>query len=158
MIRLLNEARTTIGHFAGYDDLVDHINKTESSRIKLLNALNHMLWTPHALDQSRWSFVYYRYDFLKTIYSTMKEPPITAIEREAFEQGLDLVEIYQGTENNPLQIPVEQDTDIESLKKGFCLAYCNAHGYTLSETFEFPGSVDSEEQKGTAGGEDDLAV
>lgn len=167
MIRLLNEACTTIGDFAGYDDLVDHINKTESSRIKLLNSLNHMLWALHALDQSRWSFIYYKYDFLKTIYSTMKEPPITGIERGALRQGLDLIEVHQGSEGDPLQIPVSRDTDIESLKWDFCLAYCEAHDYTLSETFETSkilepmktvDSMDSEERKGTAGGKDDLAV
>ena len=164
MIHLLNETRTSIGSFANYNDLVHHINKTELSRTKFLNALKHTLAVSHVLDQSFWNFIYYKYDFLKTIYSCMKEPPLTEIEREAFRQGLDLIEINQGSEDNPLQIPVNQDTNIESLKKDFCLAYCKAHNYVLSENFETSESsqhldlVDMEEQEETIGGEDDPAL
>ena len=164
MLHLLNETRTSIGSFANYNDLVDHINKTELSRIKFLNALNHTLAVPYVLDQRFWSFIYYKYDFLKNIYSCMKEPPLTGIEREAFRQGLDLIEINQGSEDNPLQIPVDRDTDIESLKKDFCLAYCWAHDYVLSETFETTEPSQSldfgnmDDREGTKGGEDDPTV
>ena len=125
MLHLLNETRTSIGSFANYNDLVDHINKTDLSRAKFLNALNNTLVVPHVLDQSLWSFIYYKHDFLSTIYSCMKEPPLTGIEREAFRQGLDLIEINQGSEDNPLQIPVDRHTDIESLKN--VAFYCNSN-------------------------------
>ena len=86
------------------------------------------------------------------------------IEREAFQQGMDLIEINQGSEDNPLQIPVDRNTDIESLKKDFCLAYCWAHDYVLSETFETTESSQSldfgnrDDREGTKGGEDDPTV
>jgi hypothetical protein len=113
-----------------------------------------MLGVPHVLDQGFWSFIYYEYDFLNTVYSCMKDPPLTEIEREAFRQGLDLIEIQQGNEDNPLQIPVDRNTDIESLKKEWCEDYCKAHGYFLKVTLH--NETDPESLK--TGGSDDPAV
>jgi hypothetical protein len=140
MIHLLNEHGTNIGSFDDYSALTEHINKTELSRLNLLNAMNNALGSPYALDQRKWSFVAYKYSVLKTMYSCTKEPPITEIEKQTFQQQLDLIEIFQGTADNPVQVPVTENTDIGSLKKDFCLAYCKAHHYTLSETSCFSGT------------------
>lgn len=158
MIHLLNKDHTNIGSFANYSDLIDFINNKEQSRLKFLNTLNHTLEVPYVMDQSRWSFIYYKHAHLKAMYSCTKEPPIIGIEREAFQQELDLIEVYQGTESNPLQIPVNQDTDIETLQRDFCLAYCMAHGYTLSGILGTSGLGSPGEGEGTPGGEDDLSV
>jgi hypothetical protein len=142
MIHLLNEHRANIGSFEDYSALTDHINKTELSRLNLLNAMNATLGSPYALDQRKWSFVTYKHSVLKTMYSCTKKPPITEIEQLAFQHQLDLIEIFKGTADNPLQFPVTENTDIGSLKKDFCLAYGKAHHYAISESSCFGGTED----------------
>lgn len=55
---------------------------------------------------------------------------------------------------NPIQLPVRQDLDIESLKKEWCEDYCKAHGYSLIETF----NNENQSEPSTPGGSDDLVV
>ena len=121
MIHLLNETHQNIGDFQNYNDLADYIHKIELSRTRLLIAIDPDLNIFPDWEQERWGFTIYTHEFSKTIYSAMREPPLTGIELEAFQQGLDLIEIYYGDANNPVQIPITEDTNIESLRKDWCL-------------------------------------
>jgi hypothetical protein len=77
---------------------------------------------------------------------------------EAFQKGRDLIEIHYGDADNPVQIPITEDTDIESLRKDWCFAYCKAHNYGILETPDFLGCEDTKNNGETTGGEDDMAL
>ena len=159
MIHLLNASHQNIGCFQNYNDLADYIHKIELSRTRLLIA-GIDLNLSNNWEQEHWGFAVYTHEFSKTIYSAMREPPLTGIELEAFQQGLDLIEIHYGDANNPIQIPITEDTDIESLRKDWCLSYCKAQDYTVLDTLEKKG-IDFEDtgsHEKTIGGDDDLAL
>lgn len=159
MIHFLNVSHQNMGEFRNYNDLADYIHKIESSRTKLLIA-GLDLNPSNDWEQEHWGFAVYTHEFSKTIYSAMRAPPLTGIELEAFQQGLDLVEIYYGDANNPVQIPITEDIDIESLRKDWCLAYCKAHNYTVLDTLETKGMdfEDTGSREKITGGKDDLAL
>lgn len=147
MIHLLNESREHIENFNSYGELADYIHKKELSRTRMLASMTFdWMHLPPNLEEE-WSFVVYTHESLKTTYATMRNPPLTEIEWEAFERGLDLIEIHYGNARSRTQILVTGDVDIESLQKDWCLAYGKAHDYIIEET-----------GTNTAGGKDDLAL
>ena len=148
MLHLLDENFSRIGSFKTYGEVVDFIHNSQIYHLTYVNNRDYSLGATLDLKDTGWRFVYYKHSELNTIYSCMKEPPIEGIEREAFEQGLDLIEIHHGSPLNPIQLPVRQDLDIESLKKKWCEAYCKAHGYSLIETL----SNENLSQPSTPGG------
>ena len=154
MLHLLDENFSRIGSFKTYDEVVGFIHNSQIYHLVYVNNRDCPLVSPLDLKDTGWRFVCYKHSELNTIYSCMKEPPIQGIEREAFEQGLDLIEIHHGSPLNPIQLPVRQDLDIESLKKEWCEAYCKAHGYSLIETF----NNENQSEPSTPGGSDDLVV
>lgn len=154
MIQLLNESHTHVmGYFQNYNELADYIQQTEASRIRMLAAicldLNYPCW-----DREYWGFTVYAHETLKTTYAAMKKPPLTETEREAFQRGLDLLEIHYGDGNNPVQIMVTEDVDIESLRKEWCLSYCKARHYAILD----PERREPETSGNTTGGGHDLAL
>jgi len=153
MIRLLNASYQHVEYFENYDKLADYIHKRiELSRTRLLIAMDPDLNTFPDWEQEHWGFMIYTHEFSKTLYLAMREPPLTGIELEAFQQGLDLIEIHYGDADNPVQIPVKEDTDIQSLRKDWCFAYCKAHSYIILDC------EDTRNTEGTRGGEDDMAL
>ena len=158
MIRLLNASYQHVGYFKNYNNLADYIHKIELSKTRLLIAIDPDLNIFPDWEQERWGFTIYTHEFSKTIYLAMREPPLTGIELEAFQQGLDLIEIHYGDANNPVQIPITEDTDIESLRKDWCFSYCKAHNYIILERPDFFGCEGTRNNEGTTGGEDDLSL
>jgi len=152
MLHLLDENFSRIGSFNTHDEVVDFIH---NSQIYHLVYSSNSLGATLDLEETGWRFVYYRHSELNIIYSCMKEPPIKGVESEAFDQGLDLIEIHHGSPLNPIQIPVTPDLDIEHLKKEWCEAYCKAHGYSLLETLN---NNEGLSESPMTGGSDDLVV
>jgi len=133
MLHLLDESFSRIGSFKNYGEVVDFIHNSQIYQLTYANNQEHPLVSVLDLKDTKWRFVYYKHSELNIIYSCMNEPPIHGIERQAFEQGLDLIEIHYGSSLDPFQFPVTADLDIESLRKEWCEAYCKAHGYVLME-------------------------
>jgi hypothetical protein len=154
MLHLLDENFSRIGSFNTHDEVVGFIHNSQIYHLVYVNNRDDYLGGTLDLAEMGWRFVYYRHSELNIIYSCMSEPPIKGIELEAFKQGLDLIEIHHGSPLNPIQIPVTEDLDIESLKKEWCEAYCKAHGYSLIETLKNEGLSESP----MTGGSDDLVV
>ncbi len=154
MLHLLDENFSRIGSFKTYGEVVDFIHNSQIYHLVHVNISGHPLVSPLDLKDTGWRFVYYKHSELNTIYSCMKDSPIKGIEREAFEQGLDLIEIHHGSPLNPIQLPVKEGLDIESLKKEWCEVYCKAYGYSLIETL----SNENLSRPSTPGGSDDMAV
>ena len=154
MLHLLDENFSRIGSFKIYDEVVDFIHNSQIYHLVYVSKHHYPLAETLDLKEVGWRFVYYKHTELNIIYSCMKEPPIKGIEREAFEQGLDLIEVHHGNPLNPIQLAVTADLDIEFLKKEWCEAYCKAHGYSLIETLNNEGLSESP----MTGGADDLVV
>lgn len=131
MLHLLDENFSRLGSFETYSELVDFIHNSQIYHLTYISNHDHPLVSPLDLKDTGWRFVYYKHSDLNIIYSCMHEPPIKGIERQAFDLGLDLIEIHHGSPINPIQLPVTADLDIEYLKKEWCEAYCTVHRYSL---------------------------
>jgi len=154
MLHLLDEYFDQLGSFKTYGEVVDFIHNSQIYHLVYVNTRDHPLVGGLDLKEREWRFVYYKHSELNIIYSCMNEHSIQGIERQAFDQGLDLIEVHHGSPLNPIQIPVTEDLDIESLKKEWCEAYCKYHGYTIIEAL----GNENPSEPSTPGGSDDLVV
>ena len=155
MLQLLNQYHTPTGTFETYGSLIEHIHKIELSRLDFLNRMHSTLQHSYVFEGwGMWRFIVYRHEELKEIYAVMDNPPLTGIEREAFEQKLGLVEVRKGSVGLPVRILLTEDLDIRALQKDWCESYCEAHGYSILEDLnsEIPSGLP------TAGGSDDLDI
>ena len=122
MIQLFRSDGNAIGLFEDFDKLSNHINTIETTK----------LTEPRScFDEDIWSFSLFTNKRLSYIFYKTLEQSFSKIGKEAFDQGLDLIEISKGDYGNPLQIPVTPDVDIQELKKNWCYEYCDAHGYVM---------------------------
>lgn len=154
MLHLLDENFSRIGSLKNYDEVVAFIHNSQIYQLVYVSNHNYPLAATLDLKEAGWRLVYYKHTELNIIYSCMNEPPIKGIEKQAFEQSLDLIEVHHGSPLNPIQIPVTEDLNVESLKKEWCEAYCKAHGYSLLKTL----NNDNFSQPSIPGGFDDLVV
>lgn len=156
MLHLLDKHYARIGSFRTYGEVVEFIHNSQIYHVNSIKTRDHPLISSLELKEVRWRFAYYRHEELDIIYSSMKEPPIKGIELQAFEQGLDLIEIHYGIPLNPIQLLVRSGLDIESLMREWCEAYCNSQGYSLIEIV----TLNIEDVSGSpkTGGADDLVV
>lgn len=138
MIQVFSSDQKAIGQFKDYDQLVKHLNTLENDKLSQCSS---------RAPSETWSFAIYSHKRLSYIYYKTLERSFNQAGKEAFEQELDLIEIYKGTFQNPLQIPASKDVDVQSLKEDWCHDYCEAHNYLLvdyRQTFEsqtFPHKV-----------------
>ncbi len=154
MLHLLDKNLSRIGSFETYGSLIDYIHHSRIRKLRFLIYRTYPFDSVLDGEESNWRFVYYKHAQLRTVYSCMKEPPLTQIEKEAFDQELDLIELYQGDPARPLQIPVTDDVNIQQLQRNWCESYCKTHEYSITETFN---NESVPESPGT-GGSDDLGV
>lgn len=124
MIQIFGTDKTVIGLFKNYDELFKHINTQESSKLSESSS---------CFPGNIWSFVLFTNKRLSYIYYKTLEKSFSAIGRQAYEQELDLIEISRGDFQNPLQIPVTPDVNIQELQKNWCQDYCDNQGYVLVE-------------------------
>lgn len=117
--------------FKNFDYLLEYINLHENSPLVDCNSYH---------DQQKWKFIYHLYRKLSNQCETMSHPALTGRELEAFEQQLDLIEIYSGDSQSIEQIIVTPDLDVAGLIKNWCFNYCYAKGLVLLEIF--PGTFD----------------
>lgn len=122
MIQVFGSNQKPVGIFQNYDELCQHFNAIESS--KLLECSSCSL-------SETWSFTLYTHKRLSYIYYKTLEKSFSKVGKEAFEQELDLIEIYKGDFKYPTQIPVAHDVNIQELKENWCREYCDAHNYIL---------------------------
>ena len=123
MIEILNERKEKL-EFESYESLFDYIKK----KIKDQNLLEE--------GQEDWNFVVHSSEKLATVYhSAVKAIRIllTPKEQEAYEKELNLLEMYKGNSETPMQIVLTNDINIHDMKKSWCRDYCLEHGYTISE-------------------------
>jgi hypothetical protein len=122
MIQVFGSNKEAIGQFDNYDALFKHINSIENSKLAECSS--------RSLGEI-WSFALYTNKRLSYIYYKTLERSFSKVGKEAFEQELDLIEIYKGDFQNPIQIPVTADINVQELKESWCQEYCEAHHYLL---------------------------
>ena len=122
MIQVFGSNKEAIGQFNNYDELFKHINSIENSKL--------MECSSRSLGEI-WSFALYTNKRLSYIYYKTLERSFSKVGKEAFEQELDLIEIYKGDFKSPIQIPVTPDVNVQKLKETWCQEYCDSHNHLL---------------------------
>ena len=115
------QALTTTGIqkvFNTYNGLFGHI--VESENLKLFG--DHRQFA-----QTEWSFVVFSPQNVSRLYQNREKNSMPQILKEAYENGLSLIEICTGDCEHPVQILCTPDVDIDNLKKTWSLEYCKAH-------------------------------
>ena len=109
-----------------YDELHTIIMKKESQKFLELY---------HELEQMPWSFMSFTPQQVSIIHTHTPHSLLTEVVKEAYKKEVGLIVICRGGFEKPLEILNTPDADIKALKKKWCLAYCDAHGYTIVENF-----------------------
>lgn len=80
------------------------------------------------VDHRSWSFTAYPPERVAHLYHNWKKcfdnPQVHPGVKEAYEQGLGLLEVCTGDYDNPYYIAIATDLNIEALKKQWHLDYC----------------------------------
>ena len=127
MLEIYNAKQQKVGTFKSYKQLFRSIQKIE--RLRLLKG-------DYPAGQSTWLFEYRNYEKLFMVYAHMSGKPLTAIEREAYNQQRDVIEIYRGEYAFPVQLIVTPKLDVDALRKQWCREYCEAHGLSIGRILE----------------------
>lgn len=122
MIEIFNGSKGKLV-FQSYNGLFRHIREIEKQ--KLLET-----------GQRNWNFIIHSNERLSgTYWSAVKafEIFLTPKEQQAYENGLNLLELYKGDPENPYQVILTPDVNLKEIKKSWCRDYCIENGYTVSE-------------------------
>lgn len=122
MIEISNENERAT--FTSYEDLLNHICQTEKK--KSLEAGVFCCWR----------FTVYSHEELTKDFMTaskVMEILVTKKEQEAYENNLELLEIYKGNPDESNQIILTDDVNIDELMKDWCRDYCLSNGYRICE-------------------------
>jgi hypothetical protein len=123
MIQIFGSDHKAIGLFKDYDAIFKHINTLENSKLMESSAFPKDIWTFVIFTNKRLSYIYH-----KTL-----ERSFSKVGKEAYENELDLIEISKGDYQNPIQIPVTADVNVQELRKRWCQEYCDSHDYVIVE-------------------------
>lgn len=127
MIELLTADQKKVGVFQTTEELFRSICILEN--IKKLNSVDYF-------NKASWDFTVYSVEEVYELFHKMRKTDITEPLQKAYAQQLGLLEICQGDFQNPIQILLTPDLDMDQYKRTWCLAYCQAHGYTIVENEE----------------------
>jgi hypothetical protein len=87
----------------------------------------------HEIGATQWGFVVFPPKKVPDLYLNLKQKPIPARLKEAYEQQLGVIEICKGDYANPTWVPITFDLDIGQLKKDWYLECCKKHGFFVIE-------------------------
>jgi len=127
MIWIFKSDRASAGFCENYEDLFQYIREKEN--------LKPLEGQPMGRP---WSFTLFTPQQVSTIYLNMKRSRPTETLKETHLKELGLLEIYRGDLQKCKEVLVTPDVDIEALKKEWCLEYCDAHGYIVTEIISSP--------------------
>ena len=133
MIRMFNSKNGRVGSHKTFEEVCDHFRRVEHLKPSLEEI-------PCGTD--RWDFVYWPHKRLSSVHEHPNNFQFSQAEREAYENDLDLIEIFDGRSESADQYVVTPDLDIDSLMREWCFDYAYSHGYTILETLsgELPGT------------------
>lgn len=108
--------------FENYNELFDYIVAVEN---------NTLLENQSDNKQGDWCFNIYLPTQVSVLFTHAIEQD-DAI-REAYEEELSLIEVCAGSYKHPVYIVSSANTDIDFLKKKWCLDYCTYHDFILRD-------------------------
>ena len=111
-----------IGYFKDYNDLFENLIGTENTKLIAVNQ--------NARDRD-WAFTIHPPQRITAFFAHLKDS-CEAI-KEAFEEGLPLVEICAGDYTKPVYIAQTPNVDMDYLKKNWCIDYCVFHHFAVRE-------------------------
>lgn len=112
----------TVELFEDYNDLFQHLVRLENLK---------MLASNPDFSTMDWSFTLYSPDRVALLLAHMKEYSLPV--KEAYEQGLPLLEICTGNFSFPQYVVQTPMLNMDYLKKKWALDYCECHGITIME-------------------------
>jgi hypothetical protein len=136
MISLFNAEGRKIGTFKSFEAVIEYFNRRECLKPASPNTIG---------NDEKWGFVYYPHRRLCAL-NDHAHTHLTEIEQEAYEQKLDLIEIYAGDAHYPEQLLVTPNLDLPNLIKNWCFDYAYAQRLVLLQTFH--GSLGAEQENG----------
>lgn len=125
MIEIFNEFKGSTESFQSYDALLKHIKEIEEQKQQETRLKN---------DRELWSFIIHPNQRLSSVYwRAIKATSILLTEKEqdAYEKGLNLLEMCNGNQDNLTQIILTPDINLKEIKKSWCRDYCSNHGYII---------------------------
>lgn len=122
MIEIIGLFGQQVYQFEDYNQLFDYLVEMENRKL-----------ITHYTDfkQMNWSFTIYSPKQVASLYAYSKNP-VDAI-REAFEDGLPLIEICNGSYQHPTYMVNTPNIDLGYLKKKWCLDYSRSHDLKLRD-------------------------
>jgi hypothetical protein len=127
MIVIFNETNGKM-EFESYESLFKYIKKQIKDQEPLEDGFIE--------GQEDWNFIVHSPARLSAVYQSFIKAVdilITPQEKEAYENKLNLLEMYKGDTDTPIQIVLRPDINVHEMKKNWCRDYCLEHGYTVSE-------------------------
>jgi len=112
----------SIGYFKDYNDLFENLIGIESTKSIAVNQ--------NARDRD-WTFTIHTPQRVTAFFAHLKDS-CEAI-KEAFEEGLPLIEICAGDYTKPHYIAQTPNVDMDYLKKRWCVEYCTFHNVLVKE-------------------------
>lgn len=130
MIWVFNSHHKRLGPYKTYEEVCDYFR-----RLEYLSPL----FEEDSCNEERWDFVYWSHRRLSFLYEHLNDNNLTYAERAAYENELDLVEIFDGSLKIVEQYIVTPDLNLPSLRRDWCFDYAYAHGFRLLEML--PGGI-----------------
>jgi hypothetical protein len=125
MIWIFKSDKASAGSCENYDDLFQYIREKERLKLRGVQA---EFW-------DSWNFTYFS---PQQVSANIEQFQPTEIVKEAQKRKLGFIEICRGDPQSSIEILATHDTDIEALKKQWCVEYCDAHHYIIVENFSTP--------------------
>ena len=125
MIDIFNEDTGNMESFKSYDDLLEHIKALE--RQKFIETGKEQYWIFNVHSQESLAGSYQKATKAISILLTREE-------QDAYENGLNLIEMFKGDIDNTTQIVLTPDIDIKEIQKKWCREYCSKNGYVFLYT------------------------
>jgi len=130
MIWLYNSGNLA-GSYKGFESVSDYFMRLEHFRATE-NSVSH---------EERWAFSCYRWEHLRGIFEGFEGyAPWTALEREAYGNGFDLIELCCGNPQGLQQVVLFPEVDVEGLARDWCFGYAWAKNFTLLELIDGEGA------------------
>lgn len=114
--------------FGTFEALCDYFCRLEQTL-----SFYHAGYKRRGEEDGKWGFVWHSYKRLAAVLEKMQDR-LSSTERQAFEEELDLIDVFCGDILTARQYAVTPDLDAESLARGWCYDYASAHGFVILES------------------------
>jgi len=112
--------------FKTFEELCDYFRRYEQLSCSYLD--------DSYTQAQKWDFVYHPHRRFTGLSERLRDR-LNTTEVEAYENELDLIDVYTGSSLYPEQYPVTANLNVEALMREWVLDYAFAHGFTVLQTF-----------------------